>query len=293
MIPYLIIIGLLTLLVLGFLWRSSYERKTLKISTYEVNSPSIPASFNGKKILFISDLHNSKFGEKNEKLYQTIRDAKADYLFIGGDMIVGSKEQVPDFSNLEDFLKELSPVIPIYYANGNHEDHMRTDPVNYPGYEIFTELLDKYHVIHVAEKDCEFFPGMHLISVYLPHRVYERGKKKTIAANYMETHLGKPMPYQILLLHSPLYMEDAATWGADLCLMGHFHGGTIYIPELGGLMTPQIQFFEKKVRGIFDVEGMKGVITRGLGTHSVNIRINDFPEIVTLLLTHGEDSNGI
>ena len=34
-----------------------------------------------------------------------------------------------------------------------------------------------------------------------------------------------------------------ADWGADLVLSGHFHGGTIRIPGLGGVMTPQLQFF--------------------------------------------------
>ena len=54
---------------------------------------------------------------------------------------------------------------------------------------------------------------------------------------------GESGQYQILLLHSPLFFEECRRWGADLTLCGHFHGGTIRLPFLGGVMTPQFQFF--------------------------------------------------
>ena len=49
-------------------------------------------------------------------------------------------------------------------------------------------------------------------------------------------------------------------------------------------MTPQFQFFVRECAGIFrEGEGIL-LINRGLGTHSINIRINDKPEISVITL---------
>ena len=74
-------------------------------------------------------------------------------------------------------------------------------------------------------------------------------------------------------------LKEAEALGADLMLSGHFHGGTIRLPYLGGLMTPQLQFFTKEVTGSFEHGGTAMIVNRGLGTHSVKIRLNDRPEI--------------
>ena len=50
-------------------------------------------------------------------------------------------------------------------------------------------------------------------------------------------------------------------------------------PFIGGLMTPQLQFFVKECAGEFEEDGTRMVVSRGLGTHSVKIRLLDRPEI--------------
>ena len=90
--------------------------------------------------------------------------------------------------------------------------------------------------------------------------------------------------YEILLFHSPLFFETCRKWGADLTLCGHFHGGTIRIPGLGGVMTPQYQFFLPWCAGRFDADGKTMIVSRGLGTHSINVRLNDRPELVCVTL---------
>jgi predicted MPP superfamily phosphohydrolase len=57
--------------------------------------------------------------------------------------------------------------------------------------------------------------------------------------------------YRISLVHSPLYFEESAAAGADLTLSGHFHGGTVRLPMLGGLLTPQLQLFNPFCAGTF------------------------------------------
>lgn len=88
--------------------------------------------------------------------------------------------------------------------------------------------------------------------------------------------------------------EEYAAWGADLTLSGHFHGGTIRLPVLGGVMTPQYQFFYPRCAGEFELPGRWGersrmIVGRGLGTHSINIRLNDKPQVVVIRLCGLED----
>lgn len=69
-----------------------------------------------------------------------------------------------------------------------------------------------------------------------------------------------------------------------MTLAGHFHGGTIRIPGLGGVMTPQYQFFLPWCAGDFERDGKRMIVSRGLGTHSINIRLNNRPQLVLIRL---------
>lgn len=72
-----------------------------------------------------------------------------------------------------------------------------------------------------------------------------------------------------------------------MTLAGHFHGGTIRIPGLGGLMTPQYQFFVPWCAGSFEKDGKRMLVGRGLGTHSIDIRLNDLPQVLVVRLLPG------
>ena len=84
--------------------------------------------------------------------------------------------------------------------------------------------------------------------------------------------------FRIAMLHSPFYREEALSLGVDLLLSGHFHGGAVGIPFIA-LMTPQFRFFVGKPRGLFKRGTQYFFISRGLGTHTINVRIHNFPEL--------------
>ena len=112
-----------------------------------------------------------------------------------------------------------------------------------------------------------------------------------IAEGSLKTALGEkdPAHFTVLLLHSPLYLDEAAEWGADLTLAGHFHGGTIRLFGRG-LMTPQYQFFYPRCQGMFSFGEKKGIVSAGLGTHSVNVRLFDRPEAVLVTLKQEDEA---
>ena len=106
----------------------------------------------------------------------------------------------------------------------------------------------------------------------------------------MEDHLGTAPEdgFRLLLAHTPAYAKEYAAWGADLTLSGHFHGGTIRIPGAGGLMTPQFTFFSPFTKDFICTDGMPMIISSGLGTHSVNIRLNNPPQLIFITFHAGK-----
>ena len=47
-------------------------------------------------------------------------------------------------------------------------------------------------------------------------------------------------------------------------------------------MTPQFQFFLPWCAGTFEENGKTMIVSRGLGTHSINIRLNNKPQLVVV-----------
>ena len=281
----------LVLLVLGFLIRSRYEITHLKVKEYDITSSKLPEGADGVKFCFLSDLHGYRFDAGNASLIAKIRDIRPDGILIGGDMMRSSKKNKAPLAPLEELLEALSPEFPVYCGDGNHEDRLLRNPEDFPGwYESFTALLQKYGVIYLRNRTVQFPDGnskLFLSGITLDREYYDHGKKRRLPEGYFREKLGNAEEgFHVVLLHSPLYGESAAAWGADVVLSGHFHGGTVYLGErLGGLMTPQYQFFSKFCQGRKDLgNGKTEIISSGLGTHTVNLRINDFPELTVITL---------
>ena len=88
--------------------------------------------------------------------------------------------------------------------------------------------------------------------------------------------------FNILLAHHPLYGEAYAGWGADLTLSGHLHGGIVRLPHFGGMISPQLRPFPKYDRGMYEIRGKKLIVSAGLGSHTIPLRINNPPQLVVI-----------
>ena len=296
----------------GLLLCSEYEKKHFVTDQYEIESPKLPdgAAF---RCVFLSDLHDNVYGTDNEPLVAAIRAFKPDAVLIGGDMMVCKGKG--NLTVTVSLLEKLTSFVPVYYANGNHEERMNRERDVYGDlYDRFRVELKRLGVHYLSDRSEEINPwirvtGCNLREVYYKHHftvpelpVEEISERVGTVADDMGLHRMKEShfsartegtsdwaeeqgrtgdeKYEILLFHSPLFFETCRKWGADLTLCGHFHGGTIRIPGLGGVMTPQYQFFLPWCAGRFDADGKTMIVSRGLGTHSINVRLNDRPELV-------------
>lgn len=264
-----------------FFLRSEYERDCLVTDRYVIRSPKIKS---GKTtVVFLTDLHDKEFGKNNERLIRAIEEEQPDAVLVGGDMIVAKTKG--DTSTVLKLLSALAEKYPVYCGNGNHEERLRRETGVYgTAYREYRRKLAQMGVTYLSDAHVRLSEDIVLYGVDLLPQHYTHGTPK-MEPGFLERVLGRPEPekFHLLLAHSPVFFEEYARWGADLTLAGHFHGGTIRLPFLGGLMTPQYQFFYPWCAGIFSRDGdHRMIVGRGLGTHSINIRLNDKPQVVVV-----------
>ena len=68
-------------------------------------------------------------------------------------------------------------------------------------------------------------------------------------------------------------------------LSGHTHGGQVRLPIIGAVVAPTQRFFPKYVSGLYSSGVTNMIVSDGLGTSVLPIRLNNPPEIVTVELT--------
>ena len=269
----------------GLAARSEYEKNSFVTEQFRITSSRIPSGIR-RNFVFLTDLHDKQFPLENSSLIDRIRKISPDAVLIGGDMMVSKGKA--DLSVTVKLLENLTGDFPVFYGNGNHEERMKREREIYGSrYDSFVRELKRLGVVYLSDSGIDLDSYIRITGCNLDEKYYRhRFTVPKLPAGELERHVGKrdSRHYQILLLHSPLFFDECCRWGADLTLCGHFHGGTIRIPFLGGVMTPQYQFFLPWCAGRFDRGEQTMIVGRGLGTHSVNIRLNNRPQLVWITL---------
>ena len=90
-----------------------------------------------------------------------------------------------------------------------------------------------------------------------------------------------------MLSHKPEFFDIYAENDIDLVLSGHAHGGQFIIPFVGGLIAPGQGFLPELDSGLFEKDGTRMIVSRGIGNSIIPLRINNRPEIILIEL-HSE-----
>lgn len=240
------------------------------------------------KLIFVSDLHGKKYGRENEDLIRAIRNEQPDYILSGGDILTRS-EEITDHTAIQ-FYQKLSKICPVYAANGNHEQRMKENEEYYGSrYARLRQELQRAGVKMLENESCDIdMKGIPvtLSGLEIPLRCYSHFKTVPYDVSEMISQIGNSRKdrFQILLAHNPAYMKQYAQWGSKLTLSGHLHGGIIRIPGIGGLITPQAKLFPKYSGDMYIKDNKACIVSRGLGTHTINIRLMNPAEVVSITL---------
>ena len=264
-----------------------YDSHRFEISRYTFEHTSI---LQRKRAVILSDLHNKQYGRDNTLLLEAIENEKPDFILIAGDMITAK----PGYSMEKTltFLKKLAQRYPVYYGLGNHEQRVKLYTDKYGEMEkLLFSALEEYQVTvlenahqEVADAGVLIY-GLELDPVFYKRRCVPRMEKE-----YLTGVLGERKPDRccVLLAHNPDYFPEYARWGADLVISGHIHGGLVRVPIIKkGVISPSVRLFPKYDGGIFREESSTMILSRGLGMHTLPIRMFNPGELIVLDLQPG------
>ena len=253
---------------------------------YQIETPKFSKGVPEQKIVFLSDLHNHEYGRNNEELVSAVREAKPDLILVTGDMLVGKKGC--SFEKAAVFMKQLPQIAPVFYSNGNHEQRMHENKEYYgDAYWRYKEELEEAGVVFLVNESFQRNWHGQLEMIYgleIPKECYKRLKQCRLQKDEIEERIGKADSdaYRILLAHNPGFSGVYKEWGADLILSGHLHGGIVRIPGIGGVIDPQTGMFPKYSGSCYQEKDTAIVVSKGLGTHTVNIRLFNPAELIVL-----------
>ncbi|MBQ2987198.1 MAG: metallophosphoesterase [Tyzzerella sp.] len=285
MIKWLILIGVIVFICIIEWIR---EIVTFKVTHYDIRSDKFKELQHERKVVFLSDLHNNRYGKNNEKLLSAIKEQNPDLILIGGDMLIGKSNVSSKVA--EDFVSKLTGICPIYYANGNHEQRMKVYSEYGTMFQEYKDILESSGVTFIENECVDVSWDKCQVKIYgleIPVGYYKKFQKQTLPVDVVEEQICEPKAdcYNILLAHNPTYTDTYLKWGADMVLSGHFHGGVVRIPKLGGIITPQWHMFPKYSGELTEKNGKHVVVSKGLGTHTLKIRFLNPAEVIVLHLS--------
>lgn len=260
-----------------------YDCNRFVIVAYEWKSKKITKEYT---FVLLSDLHNKSFGRGNEKLLLKIEELSPDGILTAGDMLTAQKDGRSYVA--AELMERLAAKYPVYYGMGNHEHRMKVSPEEFENqYESYRERLFRAGIEPLINESVSLpSANIRISGLQMDGCYYRKFRKYLMPESYLTDILGQPQEdaFQILIAHNPEYFEDYARWGADLVVSGHVHGGLMRLPFLGGVVSPKLTLFPKYDGGQFECGDSVMVLSRGLGTHTLPIRIFNPGELVTIHL---------
>ena len=272
---FLIFILVCLVLFALMLVKSSFECESFVVTRHTVRTDKDIKS--PVKIVAFADLHNMVFGEGNADLLKAVEAEAPDMIILAGDMITLNEAE----NNLKTAatVEKLSQIAPVYYGIGNHE-------MRYLNMDKYMNIAgERVHFLR-DEKLEQPDTGLVLYGLDLDRSYYTRFYSKPLSAEELSSRLGfkESERFNILIAHNPEYFDAYAGWGADLIISGHIHGGLVRLPLLGGMISPRLKPFPKYDYGRYEKGRSVMLLTNGLGTHLIKLRVFNKPEIMSITL---------
>ncbi|MEE4194610.1 MAG: metallophosphoesterase [Anaerolineae bacterium] len=220
-----------------------------ELSQWDVIVTGLGASFDGFRILHLTDIHYSEWMDASRlaALKKFVLDTPVELIVVTGD----SSYHTEDFADLIDFYTGLGKHAPVVMTWGNHDIWDDTPNRLLPFIHDQVILLSNDHLALQRGDDQLVIAGLNC--------AYE--ELDDIAAVVDRLPAGIPA---IMLAHEPDIAKNVAATGAFFFqLSGHSHGGQICLPNGYAPMLPWLG--QQYPRGYYDVDGMMLYTSRGLG----------------------------
>lgn len=273
--------ALLVVLAAGIvLAGSGLFSEDLEVTFHHLYSPKTAVG-ETVRIVVLSDLHNREFGPENRELVEQISALDPDLIAVAGDMVNADDSSLDSVLSLCGKLVEIAPV---YYSPGNHESNLMYEQ----GSPLENLLLDQgVHVLVNRAEEATIRKTQFLIGglATAPEGYEEFGAE--FFAEYE-----KSSAFKLLISHYPsLYYDALAEGNIDLGICGHYHGGQVWLPMIGGLYHVDTGFFPKYSGGMHQLPNSTIFVSRGMGGHNGFPRVNNRPELAVIDINGRQDAD--
>lgn len=267
----LYILGVICLIALFFICVMIYDCHRFVVRDYYIESDKVSDDVD---ILVLSDLHSKAFGKDNERLINKISELPHNFIVVAGDMYTAVKSDRGDVA-LKLFNKIAKDNV-IYYSNGNHEEKTRLLPEEFNNnYEKYSDKIKELGIKHIVNDSILAKSNIKIYGLELPFKYFKKFKKVSPTKEEIAECIGQveDNKLNILIAHNPQYFDAYADWGADITISGHLHGGLVRFPYIGGILSPNYTLFPKYSGGKYNIGDKVMVLSCGLGTHHIPLRV--------------------
>ncbi len=285
-------LGLGAVPLLALVWGMVRGKTDYRVRRVVLTYPNLPASFDGFRILQISDLHTGSFLGNPEPLRRAvalINQQKADLIVMTGDLV---NDRAPEVEPHIDTLAGIRSELPKFSVFGNHD---YGDYVPWPSAEAKRENLQRLAQNHARIGWRLLLDEAHLI---------RRGADAlaVIGVQNWSSHPNFPKhgrlaqahaqseaaPFKVLLSHDPSHWQAQVLDYADidLTLSGHTHGMQFGV-NLPGLKWSPVQYSYPQWAGLYEQGRQRLYVNVGLGYLGFPGRVGFLPEITVLELRRG------
>ncbi|QKG55485.1 metallophosphoesterase [Hymenobacter sp. BRD128] len=282
-------LGLGAVPLLALIWGMVKGKTDYTVRRVVLRYPNLPASFEGFKILQISDLHTGSFNGNQEPMRRAVRiinAQNADLIVMTGDLVNDRATEVePHIEALAGIRSDL----PIFSILGNHDygDYVQWESPEAKRANLqrlarnhakigWRLLLDECHTIRRGADELAVLG----VQNWSAHPNFPKH------GNLAQAHAGSGQaPFKLLLSHDPSHWE-AQVLGykdIDLTLSGHTHGMQFGV-NLPGFKWSPVQYSYPQWAGIYEQGAQKLYVNVGLGYLGFPGRMGFLPEITLLEL---------
>ena len=268
-----LILGITTFLLLtalfGYLNASKFNLTDYEVTYLDIKDDTVPESFMGKSIIFISDLEYGTFFDKTrlELFKKKINSFKADVIVFGGDMF--DKEFVPiseDVNILTDLLSGLEADLGKFAILGDFDQitDRRKALVSKILYDSNFELLDG-NPIQLHNNSSQ---QMNLIGINYSEDTND------LSGTYSNV---QPEDYTITIIHGAAMADILPIKISDLTISGHSHHCQINFPFF---IEDSFKQTGDYATGKYKTNNTLLYVSKGVGTTIKDYRLFSDPEIL-------------
>lgn len=254
-----------------------------------MNFPTLPASFDGLKIVQLSDIHAGSFTDPLavERGIKMVMEQQPDLILFTGDLVNNLASEMDDYWPL---FAQLKAPLGVFSITGNHD---YADYVQWESLEQKRANFEKLKAVH-AQMGWQLLMNQHVVITRNQSSIGIIGIENWSAksrfpkyGNFKKAFAGAAeIPFSILLSHDPSHwraeiLEQYPT--VALTLSGHTHGMQFGF-EIPGLQWSPVQYVYNEWAGLYKHAKQALYVNRGFGFIGYPGRVGILPEITVIEL---------